>query len=449
MSNRNEPINNAAISVITHCASKLQSSMKEILRRGITSQELDNILVTLPEGDKRKGMFSSREFKIAVLIKTLYEQGRMSTIDNILSCDDFDLKKAIGDRSSAKTFKVSDADSESGDVKEFIARNHSKFPPPLPSTINSKELKDQLHGVSRSGLSSMRLVFLGTSVLTSLITSILWEWFPSYGQDGLTKLTQYLIKNSQLTKWCRVCNLTMFLPDEDTITHLDSQVLIDTFKAYVGALSIESKGEYSNIIQWLKILCIPALKTFIDSNENMESLDDSQAVTYAARPAFQQRSTPEAQSLVGAPMPPLVESQQLHLNGAPVIITDNSAVRSNIMGELYAMIGTSADRPRYEITPKQGPYGVNYFYCVLSIDNVFLGSGSASNSKLAKRLAAQDALDNNYDLVLKYQIPTKKKRSYAIIPQPVYNANNDSQFGTGYRLNEQDPYKRRRTEEGF
>ncbi|CCF56648.1 hypothetical protein KAFR_0B03510 [Kazachstania africana CBS 2517] len=253
---------------------------------------------------------------------------------------------------------------------ESVSTDKSVWPPQIPeiknpalkarvfihkSTINDKLFlteEEMLHAHNE------RLEFMGDSVLNALVTNIIYNQFPQYGDGQLSKLRIELVNNERLKEWASMYGLDKKLRFKELSERARSKFLngkqklhADVFEAYIGALMEEDpKGNLLNIREWLRKLVQPTINDVTKKEVSLE------------------------------------ETNELDINAKR---------------RLYSLIGYAALKLQYVTVQKPTKNDPN---CIVECrigDGTILGKGIARNMKLAGIKAAEDVLSKK-DIVEKY-----------------------------------------------
>ncbi|GMM38908.1 ribonuclease III [Saccharomycopsis crataegensis] len=371
------------IHTIAHASSQISSALKQILDLTPNFEELQKIDKNPDTSNEIRGRINNGNFQLAVMLKSLYQKNKLPILNEILDPKlasrlslDY-IKRFDAKANSTLQTKASENVDPEKDVYKFIEKNSKHYPPSIPPIRNhSLEVKVFTHkSLSRADASqdekisftNERLEFQGDSVLNFIMTDIICEWFPSYDQGQLSSLRQSLIKNDRLVEWSKLYRLEKKLCTSKVLNINVSgdemaKRYADVFEAYVGALWEENQSSsFHTIKQWLKMLAIPVIKNHLKTSG----------------------------------VPAVLNSA----NSQPLCQMSVTTVdQRNYVGELYSLVGYAANPPKYDIRR----LSETHFVATVSISGEELGTGDARNTKLAKKAAAKDALENHKDLVQKY-----------------------------------------------
>lgn len=348
-----------SIRLISYSALRLQQSVRDILAAP-TCLEVQAFVKRTNSSDGRSVLVNTPPFKLAVLLKSLHSLGKLELLDQIL--DDKFLELVTWEQPLT-------GQSPTSITPEDIPTRHTGGvplpqlapPPPLPK-IRSKAREARVFAHKsfvgpEGGILNERLEFLGDSVLNSIVTELLYSWFPEANEGKLTQLRSELVCNAMLREWSRhyAFDTRLQLGKEIQSVDVNSKLYADVFEAYIGALAEElsaiGDAGHSRIKAWLTVLC---------GNEIAKKGKKDQA--------------PVPKGLVD-----------------PTIAQNT----------LYSLIGHAAMPPVYH-TEQIESEGTPEFRAVVSMNGEQLGVGVGRNMKTAKRMAAFDALENHPDLVDKY-----------------------------------------------
>lgn len=99
-------------------------------------------------------------------------------------------------------------------------------------------------GVGHLQQHNQRLEFLGDAVLQLVVTSALYDRFPSYGEGPLTQARAQLVNRLALASHARRLNLGTFLilsrGEESTGGRVRTSTVADAFEALVGAVYLDA-----------------------------------------------------------------------------------------------------------------------------------------------------------------------------------------------------------------
>jgi len=116
---------------------------------------------------------------------------------------------------------------------------------------NIKLLETALTHKSVSGKTSknnQRLEFLGDSILGAVISTYLYNKFPSYSDGDLTKLKSLLVKKETLAELGKILSLSEYLVKSDKTTRITISMLEDTVEAIIGAVYLDSNFDLTQRI---------------------------------------------------------------------------------------------------------------------------------------------------------------------------------------------------------
>lgn len=128
-----------------------------------------------------------------------------------------------------------------------------KKTPPIETVIgydftNKKLLKESLthksysaeHGLKKH---NERLEFLGDSILGLIVSSYLFDKYPSKDEGYLSKLKSYIVSRSHLTKWAKEINLGDYIHlgfgEDQSGGKKRSSILSNAIEAVIGAMYID------------------------------------------------------------------------------------------------------------------------------------------------------------------------------------------------------------------
>lgn len=193
-------------------------------------------------------------------------------------------------------------------------------------------------GVGHLQQHNQRLEFLGDAVLQLVVTSALYERFPSYGEGPLTQARAQLVNRLALASHARRLNLGTFLilsrGEESTGGRVRTSTVADAFEALVGAVYLDAGFE---TVQTL------ILRLFRESFGEVNELPNL----------------------------------------------------DNPKGELQELLqARSPEPPRYEQLSASGPDHNRQFESAVFHEGVELGRGVGRSKKLAESAAALTALES-------------------------------------------------------
>lgn len=409
------PINATTINLINHSVKALQASIVKLLEVTPSEKALLDTKKSPKTDPLIKSLLDNPKVLLAAKLKDLYDDGRLQLFDDLKnfnpirtegSVDLADIGAELGikndndgngdnekeenkqkkSKTSKKSKKqqlqslTSDAyfeDARFGQkVQEFVMTYSQNFPPPLPE-INSTQIltkvfmhKSMLPSdatkVERITSSNERLEFLGDAFLNTLITAILYEWFSNLDEGTMTTLRSKLVCNARLVEWSNLyqfpAKLSTHNIDEEYVLKSKNKIYADVFEAYIGGLVLEAGANFNPIKNWLRVLAVPVVKKFLDSDE------------------FQQSNFQNSQTFI------------------------ESLKSNNYVNELYSLIGYGLNPPVYQKIKEGNAHIGQEFEFTVSMDGEELGRGLGRNMKEAKKMAAKDALQNHHDLVEKYYL---------------------------------------------
>lgn len=366
------------IKKLEHCTRTLQKNIKLIIneapdlaevKRLLTSEKLDQNTIFDLENNEL--------IQLAAQLKTKYKSGSLKVFDSIIN----------NNANTIKEDEYSEVDEESSWTKksksaESIERKPSKVPkakesdvPELP-VINDVKLynrvfihksiinnKSYLHKSELMASHNERLEFLGDSVLNNLVTVIIFNKFPEATEGELSKIRSLLVNNVTLAEFSIIYGFDKKLRsniNEQILKDSTQKIYADIFEAYIGALAIERKFDYTEIQQWLTALM-----------ENKLSKHARQ-------------------------------------------ISSTEEINKDAKSELYSLIGTAAFHPQYEVI-KTGDGSSNPFVIKCTMGNDVLGIGTAPSNKDAGLRAAMEALKNKRLLEKYSQIRFNMDRNQSVI----------------------------------
>ncbi|KAL8291799.1 hypothetical protein RQP46_002057 [Phenoliferia psychrophenolica] len=202
--------------------------------------------------------------------------------------------------------------------------------PPLPSI--SKRRHEQIFGSRHSSSSSTAIVlinatdsyrpldFLGDALLGHLVSRILHKSFPQLRNGHLTYLRSLLVRNTTLSYLAYHYSFHTLLRPTRSLSQIDQKEMADLFEAYLGALSLESRGE-RKAEAWIATVFCPAVfpeagavaRSVAKDKENEDLWDDKPVVL---RQAIEKSAT---------------RSSRTHVQSRPTFTNDDTDRRGHFL----------------------------------------------------------------------------------------------------------------------
>lgn len=367
---------------LEHCTRTLQKNIKLIIneapdlaevKRMLSSERLDqNTIFDLQNNEL---------IQLAAQLKTKYKSGSLKIFDSIISNhantigeDEYNEvenrssraeKSKTAENPERKSLKVTT--TKASNVPELPVINDIKLCNRVfihKSIINNKSY---LHKSELMASHNERLEFLGDSVLNNLVTVIIFNKFPEASEGELSKIRSLLVNNVTLAEFSILYGFDKKLRsniNDQILKDSTQKIYADIFEAYIGALAIERKFDYTEIQQWLTTLM-----------ENKLSKHAKQ-------------------------------------------INSIEEINKDAKSELYSLIGSAAFHPQYEVV-KTGDGSSNPFVIKCTMGDDVLGIGTAPSNKDAGLRAAMEALKNKRILEKYSQIRFNMDRNQSVISNKV------------------------------
>ncbi len=144
----------------------------------------------------------------------------------------------------------------------------------LPAIKNKKLLEEALthrsylNEVKEKVPSNERLEFLGDSILSLVVSTHLFTYYPQFNEGKLTNLRSLLVNTKMLAEIAKECELGSKLRlskgEEESNGRNNQSLLADTFEAYVGALYLDQGIDEVN--KFINSTVIPKADEFIQTN---------------------------------------------------------------------------------------------------------------------------------------------------------------------------------------
>lgn len=277
---KDSPFGLVDVNRIEYAARNLQKHIKMLLDESPDLSELSAVINDESiDRNIRMLIQASGLLLLSASLKSLHKQGSLPVFDAILEnkLDSFQssssppgvpLNADVTQKVAATTL-----DYQSEDDEEFRDNGY----PPLPkikdprlkkrvfihkSTVNNKSYLQQSELINSH---NERLEFLGDSILNNLVTVIIYNRFPNAPEGDLSKMRALLINNMILAEFSLAYGF-----DRKLVSNVDAAVLrqgkqkifADIFEAYIGALAIEHKLDFTEIKEWLAKLMKSKLHVF-------------------------------------------------------------------------------------------------------------------------------------------------------------------------------------------
>lgn len=341
--------------------SDLKNALENITKFGLSLDEITEVNESTKYADELKNIVNHPSITTAAKLKTAYETGALQKLENLLDDDS----------------KPNYTSQHTGKIEETLLSARLTAPPETPvlPTIRNKDIlkivfihssasNDSNH---ESTETNERLEFLGTSALNHAINLILFKRFPDYKLNELERLRGEIISDKNLSKWSYEYGFDrLLLSDLSTKgQHNLKKVYADGFKAYVGGLHQDKKGDITQIESWLCDLIEPFLA---DVNQNGSE-------TY---------SPPRTGTLIPEP--------KIHIG------EDISKNSKNILYSLLNPVFV----PSYDLIERTNSPHDPIFTVACVVHGEVIGVGTAGSLKKASSKAAEDALQNNSAKVNEY-----------------------------------------------
>lgn len=205
------------------------------------------------------------------------------------------------------------------------------------SFLNENSKRINPHAKVNKILSNERLEFLGDSILSYIVSTLLYKEFPNFEEGELTNLRSTLVKTSTLAgvaKNLEIGNMLKLSKGEIMSRGQENQsILADAFEAIIGALFIDQGLEA--VEKLLKEVLIPLIPGILRKGS----------------------------------------------------LKDYKSLLQEIIQERYK---TS---PNYQVAGESGPDHAKTFRIIVSLNNKQVGTGTGSSKQGAEQKAAQDALE--------------------------------------------------------
>lgn len=362
---------------LEHCTRTLQKNIRLLINEAPDSTEVERLLTSKTLDQNTIFDLENNELiKLAAQLKTKYNNGRLRLFDSIIN-NNASVIEGVDDEEN----EISSGSEKSMDTERHT-RKTSKEPeskesnvPDLP-VINDIKLcnrvfihksiinnKSYLHKSELMASHNERLEFLGDSVLNNLVTVIIFDKFPEASEGELSKIRSLLVNNVTLAEFSILYGFDKKLRsniNDQILKDSTQKIYADIFEAYIGALAIERKFDYTEIQQWLT--------TLMDSRLNKHARQ----------------------------------------------ISSTEEINKDAKSELYSLIGTAAFHPQYEVV-KTGDGSSNPFVIRCTMGDDVLGVGTAPSNKDAGLRAAMEALKNKRLLEKYSQVRFNMDRNQSVI----------------------------------
>lgn len=364
---------------LEHCTRTLQKNIRLIINEAPDLTEVERLLTSKSLDQNTLFDLENNELiKLAAQLKTKYNNGRLKLFDSIINNNasviegvvdneedevSSDSEKSIDTERHTKRKSSKDSESKESNQPELPVINDIKLCNRVfihKSIINNKSY---LHKSELMAAHNERLEFLGDSVLNNLVTVIIFNKFPEASEGELSKIRSLLVNNVTLAEFSILYGFDKKLRsniNDQILKDSTQKIYADIFEAYIGALAIERKFDYTEIQQWLTIL--------MDSRLNKHARQ----------------------------------------------ISSTEEINKDAKSELYSLIGTAAFHPQYEVV-ETGDGSSNPFVIRCTMGDDVLGVGSAPSNKDAGLRAAMEALKNKRLLEKYSQVRFNMDRNQSVI----------------------------------
>lgn len=364
----------------------LQSALENITRFGLDRYDLEKVRNLKTASDHIKEVVSHPSILAAADIKTAYTQGKLNDILEFLELPS-------PSTNSKKAITLLESEEQDTSTSQGL--------PMLPKIEDPKILKVVFTHSSAANNpkyelsgSNERLEYLGDSVLSLVISTILFSKYPEYDEGLLSMLRAELVSNKNTTVWAKAYGFDKKLISGLSplqLTNSQKKIYADTFEAYIGGLYLDSNKELTKITQWLQVLAQPVIDRFLETK-----LTEQHTTT----------------------------------------ALDSSIKHSK--EELYTLVNPPFT-PSYEVVEKLDSDHQPIFRVACVINGEVLGIANAGNKKDGGCKAAYFALMNNKLKVDKYVSLKASLRQGGAAPQPV-TVPIDVQLAQGIYANDKLPY---------
>lgn len=364
---------------LEHCTRTLQKNIRLIINEAPDLTEVEGLLTSKSLDQNTLFDLENNELiKLAAQLKTKYNNGRLKLFDSIINNNasviegvvdneedevSSDSEKSIDTERHTKRKSSKDSESKESNLPELPVINDIKLCNRVfihKSIINNKSY---LHKSELMAAHNERLEFLGDSVLNNLVTVIIFNKFPEASEGELSKIRSLLVNNVTLAEFSILYGFDKKLRsniNDQILKDSTQKIYADIFEAYIGALAIERKFDYTEIQQWLTIL--------MDSRLNKHARQ----------------------------------------------ISSTEEINKDAKSELYSLIGTAAFHPQYEVV-ETGDGSSNPFVIRCTMGDDVLGVGTAPSNKDAGLRAAMEALKNKRLLEKYSQVRFNMDRNQSVI----------------------------------